>query len=171
MDITTSTFKPITHPLSDAIVKLAKPIFNCLAYESFLEGSNNVSNQNANESISNILWSFCPKERFNSLLSSSLAVSLTVCIYNSGLQRTLANLMKKCNLSFSKKSVEQRHRMDKERISKGDYAVREDRKKQRKLKKRSQVIQNDKFRKVSVCIINLKVSMQIPKTNEIVYNK
>ena len=80
MDITTSTFKPITHPLSDAIVKLAKPIFNCLAYESFLEGSKNVSNQNANESISNILWSFCPKERFNSLLSSSLAVSLTVCI-------------------------------------------------------------------------------------------
>ena len=53
--------------------------------------------------------------------------------------------MKKCNLSFSKKSVEQRHRMDKERICKGDYAVREDRKKQRKLKKRSQVIQNDEM--------------------------
>ena len=27
------------------------------------------------------------------------------------------------------------------------------------------------FRKVSVCIINLKASMQIPKTNETVYNK
>ena len=35
--------------------------------------------------------------------------------------------------------------MCKERISKGDYAVREDRKKQRKLKKRSQVVQHDAF--------------------------
>ena len=39
----------------------------------------------------------------------------------------LANLIKKCNLSYSKTSVEQWHRMDKERISKDDYAVREDR--------------------------------------------
>ena len=30
--------------------------------------------------------------------------------------------------------------MDKEQISKGDYAVREDRKKQRKIKKRSRVV-------------------------------
>ena len=43
--------------------------------------------------------------------------------------------MKKCNLSYSKKSVEQWHRMEKERISKGDdYAVREDRKKTTKTK-------------------------------------
>ena len=55
--------------------------------------------------------------------------------------------MKKCNLSYSKKSVEQWHRMDKERISKGDYAVQEDRKKQWKLKKRSRVVQHDAFQK------------------------
>ena len=36
--------------------------------------------------------------------------------------------------------------MDKERI-KGDCAVREDRKKQRKLKKRSRVVQHDPFQK------------------------
>ena len=37
--------------------------------------------------------------------------------------------------------------MDKEQISKGDYAVREDRKKQRKIKKRSRVVQYDAFQK------------------------
>ena len=119
----TSTYKPVKHPLSEAIVKLVTPIFNRLGNESFSEGYKNASNQNANESFNNVLWSFCPKERFNSPLSTSLADSLVVCIYNSGLQCTLANLMKKYNLSYSKKSVEQWHRMDKERISKGDYAV------------------------------------------------
>ena len=55
--------------------------------------------------------------------------------------------MKKCNLSYNKKSVEQWYIMDKEQISKGDYAVREDRKKQRKIKKRSRVVQHDAFQK------------------------
>ena len=90
----TCTYKPVKHPLSEAIVKLVTPIFNRLANESFLEGCKNVSNQNANESFNNVLWSFCHKDRFNSPLSTSLAVSLAVCIYNSDLQCTLANLMK-----------------------------------------------------------------------------
>ena len=90
---------------------------------------------------------FTPKERFNSPLSTSLAVSLAVCIYNSDLQYTLPNLIKKCNLSCSKKSVKQWHRMDKKRIRKGDYAVQEDRKKQRNLKKRSRVVQYDALQK------------------------
>ena len=82
----TSTYKPVKHPQSKAIVKLVTPIFNRLANESLLEVCKNVSNQNANESFNNVLWSFCSKERFNSPSSTSLAVSLAVCIYNSGLQ-------------------------------------------------------------------------------------
>ena len=110
----TSTYKSVKHPLSEAIVKLVTPIFNRLANEPFLEGCRNVSNQNASESFNNVLWSFCPKERFNSPLPTSLANSLAVYIHNSGVQCTLANLMKNCNFSYRKKSVEQWHRMDNE---------------------------------------------------------
>ena len=60
-----STYKPFKHPLSEAIVKQVTSIFSCLANESFLEGCKNVSNQNANESFNNVLWNFCPKERFS----------------------------------------------------------------------------------------------------------
>ena len=84
----TSTYKPIKHLLSEALVKLVTPIFNHLANESFLDSCKNVSNQNANKLFNNVLWSFYPKERSNSPLSTFLVVSLAVCIYNSGLQCT-----------------------------------------------------------------------------------
>ena len=96
--------------------------------------------------FNNVLWSFCPKEQFSSPLSASLADSLAVYIYNSGLQCTVANLMKKCNFSYSKKSVEQWHRMDNE-LAKVTMQYEKIEKKKRKLKKRSQIIQHDSFQK------------------------
>ena len=97
-------------------------IFKRLADEEFLEGCKNVSNQNSNESFNNVLWSFCPKEQFNSPLTTSLAISVAICIYNSGLEYTLTNLLEKCNLEFNKNSLDQWSKMDKVRIVKGDNA-------------------------------------------------
>ena len=70
----------------------------------------------------------------NSLLS--LAISLTVCVYSSGLQYTLTNFLEKCNLEFRKKSLYQWSKMDKERIVKGDHSEREERKKCTKTKQK-----------------------------------
>ena len=109
----TNSYKPPKYPIAHSIAKVATPIFKRLAPEVFLEGCKNVSNQNANEFFNNVLWSFCPKEQFNSLLTASLAISLAICVYNSGLQNTLTNLLEKCNLQFHNKSLNQWYKMDK----------------------------------------------------------
>ena len=103
-------------------MKVVTLIFKCLADEEFLGGCKNVSNQNSNESFNNVLWSFCLKEQFNSPLTTSVAISLAICVYSSGLQYTLRNLLEKCNLEFNKNSLDQWSKMDKERIVKIDYA-------------------------------------------------
>ena len=121
--------KPAKYPITDAIVKDVTLIFKRLADEELLEGCKNVSNQNSNESFNNVLWSFCPKEQFNSPLTTSLAISVAICIYNSGLEYTLTNLLEKCNLEFNKNSLDQWSKMDKVRIVKGDNAGWEKRKK------------------------------------------
>ena len=65
-------------------MKVVIPIFKRLADKGFLEGCKAVSNQNASESSNNVLWSFCLKEQLT--LTTSLAISLAICAYNSGLQ-------------------------------------------------------------------------------------
>ena len=96
-----NSYKHAKYLVADSIAKVVTPIFKRLADEAFLEGCKNVSNQNANESFNNVLWSFCPKEQFNSPLTTSLAISLAICVYNSGLQYTFTNLLKKRSLTTS----------------------------------------------------------------------
>ena len=96
-----NSYKPTKYPIADSIAKVVTPIFKRLADEAFLEGCKDVSNQNANESFNNVLWTFCPEEQFNSLLTTSLAISLAICVYNSGLQYTFTNLLKRCSLTTS----------------------------------------------------------------------
>ena len=124
----TNSYKPAKYPITDSIAKVVTPIFKRLADEAFLEGCKIVSNQNANESFNNVLWSFCPKEHYDLPLTISFALSLVFCVYNSGLQYTLANLLEKFNLEFNNKSLDLWYEMDKERILKRDYAAREKRK-------------------------------------------
>ena len=100
-----NSYKPAKYPITDSIAKVVTPIFKRLADEAFLEGCKNVSNQNANESFNNVLWSFFSKEQFNSPLTTSLAISLAISVYNSGLQYTLTNLLEKCNSEFNNKSL------------------------------------------------------------------
>ena len=67
------------------------------------------------------------QKNFNSPLTTSLAISSAICVYNSGLQYTLTNLLEKCNLEFNDKSLDQWYKMDKEKNIKGDYAAQEKR--------------------------------------------
>ena len=143
----TNSYKYAKYPIADSIATVVTPIFDRFAEEAFLEGCKNVSNQNANESFNNVLQSFSPKEQFNSPLTTSLAIGLAICVYNSGLQFTVTNLLKKCDLEFNNKSLDQWYKMYKERNVQGDYAAREERKKARKQKKTKQNIQHDAFQK------------------------
>ena len=80
---------------------------------------------NANESFNNVLWSLCPKEQFYFPTATSFPASLAVFLYNSGLQYTLTNLLKKVGLKFDTCSQRHKRSMDKEKTRKGGYAVRD----------------------------------------------
>ena len=60
----TNSYKPAKYQITNSTAKVIIRILKRVADETFLEGCKNVSNQNANESFSNVLWSFCPKEQF-----------------------------------------------------------------------------------------------------------
>ena len=76
-------------------------------------------------------------------VATSFAVSLAVCLYNSGLEQTLAGLLKSSGLKFDTFLQRQWRSMDKERMRKGDYAVRDTWKEKCKLKKRSEIKENN----------------------------
>ena len=84
-------------------------------------------------SFNKVLWSLCPNEQFNSPTATFFAVSLAVCFYNSCLGYTLTRLLKNARLEFNTCSQRQWRSMDKERMRKGEYAVRDAKKEKRKL--------------------------------------
>ena len=57
-------------------------------------------------------------------------------------------LFERAGLCYNESSQRQWRQIDRERIYDGDYAVREDRKQHRKLKKRSQIKQQDAFQHI-----------------------
>ena len=142
------TYRPSKFPFTPAIIDAVTPIFNRLADNRFLEGCKNVSNQNANECFNSLLWTICPKEQYISPMETSLSINLAVCLYNSGTEYSMVRLFERAGLCYNESSQRQWRQIDRERIYDGDYAVREDRKQHRKLKKRSQIKQQDAFQHI-----------------------
>ena len=61
---------------------------------------------------------------------------------------SMVRLFERAGLCYNESSQRQWRQIDRERIYDGDYAVREDRKQHRKLKKRSQIKQQDAFQHI-----------------------
>lgn len=116
-----------------------------MADVAFLENCKECRNQNPNESFNSLVWSLSPKEQFTSALETSLAVNIAVCLYNSGLEYTLINLFEKSAISISPLMLTQWRNIDITRITKGDYAIRDDRKSRRKFLKRANIKQHEAF--------------------------
>ena len=78
-------------------------------------------------------------------METSLAISLAVCIFNSGLEYTLSKLFEKTSIPYNYNMVAEWHMLDKERVFVGDYTARDNIKLRRKLKKRANVKKQDAF--------------------------
>ena len=72
-----------------------------------------------------------PKEQYNSPLETSLSISLTVSIYNSGVKYTKSSLLQG-NMEVDKNLKRQWQLIDKERLHVGNYKNKEDIKLKRK---------------------------------------
>ena len=75
-----------------------KPIFSRLADISLLASCGRGLTQNSNESLHSLVWSFVPKEQFNSPNEVQLGIDLGVLIYNVGREDALRRLMHAANL-------------------------------------------------------------------------
>lgn len=61
-----------------------KPIFKDLANSDLLRKCLDGYTQNANKSVNNLIWKYCPKTTFHGLTVVQTAVAIAVCVYNDG---------------------------------------------------------------------------------------
>ena len=118
--------KPTKWPFTPPIINTISPVFKRLAGITFLEKCKQCTDQNANESFNSMVWSLSPKEQYNSPMETSLALNIAVCIYNSGMEYAMVKLFEKSNLDFKYSMLQQWRMIDKERVQRSDYSVRED---------------------------------------------
>lgn len=121
--IETSTYAPPKNPLSDAIAKVAMPIFYRSSNQGLLARCKNVSNRMPMSHSIKFCGLFVQKEQFNSLMATSFAGSLAVCFCNSGFEYTITSLLKIAGLEFDICTQKQWCSIDTVRVMKGDYVV------------------------------------------------
>lgn len=136
---------PIKDPLPPAVVDVVQPIFDRLGKVEFLVGCEKCLTQNANESLHHLIWSLAPKEQYTSQYETSLAVSLGIMIYNSGMEKTMNKLMSKLNIPVSNSMLAAWRNMDKQRIYSADYKTKPNIKQRRKKRKREKTKKADAF--------------------------
>ncbi|XP_044594846.1 uncharacterized protein LOC123272208 [Cotesia glomerata] len=71
-------------PLTDKVLKVMKPIYECLSDDSLLERCLGSETQNNNESLNSLIWTFAPKHVHAESQTIEIANCLTVCIFNEG---------------------------------------------------------------------------------------
>lgn len=64
-----------------------RPIFRDLANTDLLRKCVHGYTQNANESINNIIWKYCPKTKHHGKTTAETAVAMAVCLFNDGCGR------------------------------------------------------------------------------------
>ena len=85
--------QPIKDPLPEAVVKVVQPVFDRLGSEQFLVGCEECLDQNRHESWHHVVWSMAPKEQFTSQQEVSVAVSLSMLLFNNGIESTMTKIL------------------------------------------------------------------------------
>jgi len=73
--------------LPQAIMEEVRPIFKDLARTELLRKCEQGYTQNSSESINNLLWKYCHKEKHHGLVTTETSVAIAVCIFNDGCRR------------------------------------------------------------------------------------
>ena len=142
----TSLHKPIKNPLSPAIVEVLRPTFLRLGNEEFLAGCEKGFTQNANESLHHVIWSFAPKDIYNSTQEINAAISLGVLLFNEGCERTFKGLLPSLDMPDSVPNMTNSwEKIGNERLYLAEYRHSDSTKKRRKFKKRDKLRKDDAF--------------------------
>lgn len=72
------------HPVPVACMEVVKPVFKDLANTDLLRKCLDGYTQNANESLNNLIWKYCPKHKAHGLTVAQVAVSIAVSVFNDG---------------------------------------------------------------------------------------
>lgn len=99
-----------------------------------------------NESFNHLLWSLCRKEQYVSPLETSRALSLSVCVYNSGLNYTTEKLFEMAEINTPTLSVQCGVLLTKKGLRTVNGLL-EDTKMKRRLRKRQQIKGQDAFQR------------------------
>ena len=140
-----NTHRPIKNPLRPAVVEAITPLFNRLAKTDFLAAVQEAYTQNPCESYNHLLWSLAPKESYTSTTETSLAVSLSVCLFNRGYYYTLSRMFEKCGIKASNFQKSCWQNLDKQRQRLSDYKQKEEVKLRRKKARRTKCKKQDGF--------------------------
>lgn len=85
-------FKHNKPPLSEAVQKVIKPIYEDLSKEELLSRCLGSETQNNNESLNSLIWTFAPKHLHSGPKVVEIATFLAVIIFNEGFEAILKTL-------------------------------------------------------------------------------
>lgn len=84
--------------LPEAVLHECKPIFRDLSHPDLLTRCLDGYTQNANESLNNTIWIYCPKRKYHGLQTVEIAVGLAVVVFNDG-YTALNSVLEKMKIS------------------------------------------------------------------------
>lgn len=140
-----ATHAPIKDPIPDAVVKVLQPTFDRLGSEEFLIGCEKCLDQNNNESLQHVAWGMAPREQYTSQQETSLAVSLSVLVFNNGVEDTISKLLVSMDIPVHPDMPSQWGKIDSKRMAESDYKTDPIVKQRRKRLRREKSKKQDAF--------------------------
>lgn len=90
----------IRTPVNESLLPFILPVYQRLASDDLLERCIRCATQNSNESLHNMIWSKCPKDKFVHSNRVKSSVSEAVCEFNVGLKKTVMEQQLALGLQF-----------------------------------------------------------------------
>ena len=128
-----NTYRPLKHPIPEAVCTALKPVYDRLSSPALLEGVKNCRTQNANEGLHNVVWSYVPKEKNHGNLQYQLGVAMATGHFNSGFLAFNRRVYEETNLTLSDIGMKAWETIDRTRVNSANYKAKDEVKKRRKL--------------------------------------
>ena len=149
-------------PIPPAIVAVVKPTYARLGSRALLEKCVDGYTQNANEGLHNLVWRFCPKDKFMGRTGVEIECALAVCIYNDG-ALSLAAIAKRFNWNLSTRSRRILKSRDQKSLKSSKYKASDKAKQlRRKARRRKKALSDKRQRQEGVMYSSGSFDTSIP---------
>ena len=139
----TQLYKP-GNGLPLEVIKHVKPIYKDLSEESLLSKCLHGKTQNANESFHGMIWNRLPKTCFVGRNVFEFGIYDAICHFNIGCKAAV-KIFKEINIQPGQNTINGCKRINKVRISRGNFQAKESTKKLRKIKRGLKKSKQDKI--------------------------